>query len=462
MRKRTAGYIRVSTQEQKLHGISLDAQKSKLEEYAKAHALDIVEWYADEGISGKKPISKRPALQRMIADAEQGLFEHIIFIKLDRFFRSVAEYHECMKRLGAVTWDATEEKYDISTANGRAFVNMKLTIAELEADQTGERIKLVNEYKVKTGQPLHGSMPWSHKIVQTENGKRVIVNPDTRDGCLEVLEYFESTGLLRQTLFYARQFHDFYDLRGLKRWLTNTMLYGSYKGNDAYCEALITKERFDRVQTLLRTSPRSSKRTYKFSGLLKCPVCGKRLVGCYIREQHNGKRYEYNRYKCDYYANKRGCSYSTQLSENMVEKTLLAQLEDFIEIEPSPKFRLADEKKRHDPNKIKAELERLNYMFQKNRISVEDYDKEYSALHAKLQEKYDDSADQAKLEELQTLLDKGFYTAYQALDDKHRQIFWHSVLRGIEIEKDGRHYTITGLDFIEYGKKSRLKMCHPK
>ena len=33
---------------------------------------------------------------------------------------------------------------------------MKLTIAELEADQTSERIKLVNEYKVKTGQALTG------------------------------------------------------------------------------------------------------------------------------------------------------------------------------------------------------------------------------------------------------------------------------------------------------------------
>lgn len=133
--ERVAAYIRVSTQEQKLHGLSLDAQKEKLKEYAKKHGLKIVEWYMDEGVSGRKRIRNRPELQRMIRDAEAGKFDRIIFIKLDRFFRSVAEYHECMKRIGPVIWTATEEKYDLSTANGRAFVNMKLTICELEADQ---------------------------------------------------------------------------------------------------------------------------------------------------------------------------------------------------------------------------------------------------------------------------------------------------------------------------------------
>ena len=124
--ERCAAYIRVSTQEQKLHGLSLDAQRDKLKEYAEKNHLKIVEWYEDEGVSGRKLIKKRPELQRMINDAKDKKFERIIFIKLDRFFRSIAEYHECMKIIDPVIWTATEEKYDLSTANGRAFVNMKL------------------------------------------------------------------------------------------------------------------------------------------------------------------------------------------------------------------------------------------------------------------------------------------------------------------------------------------------
>lgn len=78
-----AAYVRVSTQEQKLHGLSLDAQKMKLTEYAEAHNMKIVEWYVDEGVSARKLIRKRPELQRMIQDAEKKKFERIIFIKLN-------------------------------------------------------------------------------------------------------------------------------------------------------------------------------------------------------------------------------------------------------------------------------------------------------------------------------------------------------------------------------------------
>ena len=74
----------------------------------------------------------------------------------------------------SVIWTATEEKYDLSNANGRAFVNMKLTIAELEADTTGERIKIVNDYKVKSGMPLGGTrcMPFCYAVEPvSEDGK---------------------------------------------------------------------------------------------------------------------------------------------------------------------------------------------------------------------------------------------------------------------------------------------------
>ena len=78
-----AAYVRVSTAEQKMHGLSIDSQKDKLREYADNHNMKIVDWYIDEGVSGRKPISKRPELQRMVQDAERGRFKRIIFIKLD-------------------------------------------------------------------------------------------------------------------------------------------------------------------------------------------------------------------------------------------------------------------------------------------------------------------------------------------------------------------------------------------
>jgi len=86
--ERVAAYVRVSHQEQKLHGLSLDAQKMKLTEYAEKNHMKIVEWYVDEGVSGRKLIRNRPELQRMIHDAEESRFDRIIFI-LMLFFNGI-------------------------------------------------------------------------------------------------------------------------------------------------------------------------------------------------------------------------------------------------------------------------------------------------------------------------------------------------------------------------------------
>ena len=235
-----AAYVRVSTTEQKLHGLSLDAQKMKLTEYAEAHNMRIVEWYIDEGVSARKLIRKRPELQRMIQDAESRKFERIIFIKLDRFFRSVAEYHECMKRISPVVWTTTEEKYDLSTAQGRMLVNMKLTIAEMEADMAGERVDLVNEYKVSTGQPLSGSMPFGFKIVTDQNTgrKKIIKDPDCADIIEDMIQHYMTHQSKKGTVVYAKTAHHVsISHDSLTRLLTNTMLKGEYRDNPKYCEA---------------------------------------------------------------------------------------------------------------------------------------------------------------------------------------------------------------------------------
>ena len=43
--ERVAAYVRVSTQEQKLHGLSLDAQKMKLTDYAEKNKMKIFHFF---------------------------------------------------------------------------------------------------------------------------------------------------------------------------------------------------------------------------------------------------------------------------------------------------------------------------------------------------------------------------------------------------------------------------------
>ena len=68
MKKRVALYVRVSTQEQKKHGLSVDSQIAALEEYCAEKKYTVVDVYNDAGISARKKYTKRPGLLRLLND----------------------------------------------------------------------------------------------------------------------------------------------------------------------------------------------------------------------------------------------------------------------------------------------------------------------------------------------------------------------------------------------------------
>ncbi len=457
-----AAYVRVSTQEQKLHGLSLDAQKMKLTEYAKAHNMKIVEWYMDEGVSGRKLIRNRPELQRMIQDAEKKKFQRIIFIKLDRFFRSVAEYHECMKRISPVTWTTTEEEYDLTTANGRMLVNMKLTIAELEADQTGERINIVNEYKVSTGQPLTSSMPFCYTIAKNEQTgrKEVVKDPETQEIMEDILEHFQRHQSIHKTVLYVNGKYKLNILyRTISDVLKNPLLCGEYRGNLTYIQdPYIDRETFDRIQSMIKrnTKQNTVNRHYLFGGLIRCPYCGTVMRGTAIyNKSRYGKTYIYKMYRCSKWATSRLCNYNKAVNENTMEKMMLAEIEQYfldaklkaVEIQESDAFRLPQ----ISIDDINAQIDRLNYSWQTGKIrTAEQYEKDYADLMKKLEEA---KAEQVEFvakdfSKIESILMSGWKDIYNALDDEHKRAFWRSFVAKIEIDWMSEPKKITRVTFF--------------
>ena len=143
--KHVLGYVRVSTEEQAIHGLSIEAQTAALEDWAKSSGCKLLGIYTDAGISARKPASKRPALQQLLNDVRGGKGDLIVFTKLDRWFRNIAEYYKVQEVLEQhhVDWKTIQEDYDTSTASGRLKVNIMLSVAQDEADRTSERIKAV-------------------------------------------------------------------------------------------------------------------------------------------------------------------------------------------------------------------------------------------------------------------------------------------------------------------------------
>ena len=105
--KRVACYVRVSTDEQKKHGLSVDNQISALEAFCKEKGYIVQGIYNDAGISARKSYRKRPALLQLLEDCKKGQIDLIIFTKLDRWFRSVGDYYEVQTQL---------EKYNVPSS----------------------------------------------------------------------------------------------------------------------------------------------------------------------------------------------------------------------------------------------------------------------------------------------------------------------------------------------------------
>lgn len=443
-----AAYVRVSTQEQKLHGLSLDAQKMKLTEYAEKNNMKIVEWYVDEGVSGRKLIKNRPELQRMIQDAEKGKFERIIFIKLDRFFRSVAEYHECMKRIAPVLWSTTEEEYDLTTANGRMLVNMKLTIAEMEADQTGERIKIVNDYKVQTGQPLVGkvSLPFGFNIeTDKETGrKKVIRDPEEEPILRDILDHYMTHQSKKKTLTYLHAKHHISMLQtSLSNLLANPMLYGAYRDNPSYCEAYIDKDTFDRIQEISSRNIKENtaeNRAYIFAGLIKCPECGTLLKGHIQHSKTKKGKLMYKKYRCGLHHVNKSCPFPKAVNENVLEKMMLANIEEYLTDAKVRAEKITDSGAAkipvHNIEEIHGQIDRLNYSWQTGKIrTVEQYETDYAELMDKL-EKAEAERGEITIKDfskIEAVLHDGWKVIYDNLDDAHKRAFWRSFVQSIEI-----------------------------
>ena len=183
---RVALYIRVSGEEQKMHGLSLEAQQERLEKFARERGWLISGIYIDAAKTARKHLHKRTEFQRMIEAVKRNEVDILLFCRLDRWFRSVADYYKIMEILQAhnCEWLTTDEEYDTTTANGRLYINVKLSIAQNEADIDGERIDVVFDSKIAHGTVVSGNCPFGFRVNEE---KRLEILRDPRTGAFGVM-----------------------------------------------------------------------------------------------------------------------------------------------------------------------------------------------------------------------------------------------------------------------------------
>jgi|SRR5215831_3267531 len=132
--KRVALYVRVSTGEQ-----NADLQVNELTEYAAFRKWERVETYADK-MSGAK--DRRPALDRLMAEAKRGKFDAVAVWRFDRFARSTSHLLRALEEFAALGIDfvSLKESIDTSTPTGKMIFTVLAAVAELERSTIRERV----------------------------------------------------------------------------------------------------------------------------------------------------------------------------------------------------------------------------------------------------------------------------------------------------------------------------------
>ena len=439
-------FERVSTEEQSRFGFSILSQKEALEEYCVNNKIKIVDHYCDEGVSAGKPYSKRPEMKRLLDDVQAGKIDVILFTRLDRWFRNVSEYFKVQEILDRhkVEWKAIWEDYDTTTANGRMAITIFLAIAQNEREKTAERIKSVFESKRRRKESFFGetATPVGYKEERDENGvMRLVKDPELQPA----LEAFWDIAVKYQNINKAAKHVTLeYGLtRAKHKWyeLSKKEIYtGTYKGVENYCPAYVSREDWLALHNKGAIKQTRNDRIYLFTGLIKCPKCGRNMSSKYCKQvRPNGDVKEYYSYRCPHNELKL-CDNKYSISQIKTEAWLLDHLEDLLKLEiERVEVEMAKPKTKANVNikALKEQLRRLDVVYMAGNKTDEEYLKEQRELKDAIEKAKKDSPEELEDRDLSILketLNSDFRTIYQTLDMEDRRGFWRYIIKEIHVK----------------------------
>lgn len=164
MPTRAVAYIRVSTEKQADGGVSLEAQRVKVQQYAALYDLELVAVVEDGGASAKT--LDRPGLSRALAMLDAGGAEALLVAKLDRLTRSVRDLDTLITRYfesGRFALLSVGENIDTRSAAGRLVLNILASVSQWEREAIGERTATALAHKKARGERV-GQVPFGYRV----------------------------------------------------------------------------------------------------------------------------------------------------------------------------------------------------------------------------------------------------------------------------------------------------------
>ncbi|MCR9195132.1 MAG: recombinase family protein [Hyphomonas sp.] len=320
--KQCFGYLRVSTTKQG-DGVSLDAQKAFITDYATRNQITITQWFEEKETAAKQG---RPAFNAMVAAINRGKAVGFIAHKIDRSARNFADW----AKIGDLSDAGYEvhfaaETLDFRSRGGRLSADMQAVIATDYIRNLREEVR-----KGIDGRLKQGLYPFKAPCGYLDNGRG---KPKTLDP--------ERAPLVKELFdLYASGNHSIRSLRSemIRRGLTSRTGRPPSKrqieailANPFYCgiihikrtgatyegihEPLISVALFDRVQAVKsgKAGKKVTRHNHMFRGLFRCASCRRSM----IPERQKGRVY----YRCQV----RSCP-TTTMREDMIEDRIIDAL----------------------------------------------------------------------------------------------------------------------------------------
>jgi site-specific DNA recombinase len=313
--KRCAIYTRKSTDEGlDMKFNSLDAQWESCSSYIRSMSglgwRLIEKHYDDGGFSGGN--TQRPALTELLKDIENDMIDIVVVYKIDRFSRKLTDFVTLFKTFEQhhVSFVSVTQQIDTSSAMGRMMLNVLMSFAQFEREQSADRVRDKMYATKKKGMWVGGSRPYGYKIVD----KQLKIDPMEAPAVQMAFERYAATGSSFQVAnelnasSYKRPEGCVWVSRHVMKILKNPLYIGKvvYQRTgevfDGIHDPLISQERYDYVNEMIKKrggGPRKGREPMfsPLTGLLRCGKCGRAMVPTTSRcKPGTLKRYFY--YRC--------------------------------------------------------------------------------------------------------------------------------------------------------------------
>ena len=313
--KNRISYIRVSTEEQKKMGYSLEHQSMVMGKYCEIRNGKLLKEFAD---NHSAKTFDRPEWNKLMAyvKANKNIVDEIIFLRWDRFSRNIKEALEIIAELRkyGVTVNAVEQPLDLDNCEAKIMLSLYLSIGEVENDKNSIRTTEATR-KAKLEGCWMGSAPLGYDNYRIGKHATLIPNEKAvhvKKAFQEVTKNVYSIDEVRKQMIAKKEIT--LSKQAFLNMLRNIVYIGKifvseYKKEASIIvkgqhEALISDAVFYSVQEVLAgkkkkyISKRSIDEIVYLRNHLLCPKCGRKMTGSL--STNGSKTAKIGYYHCQY------------------------------------------------------------------------------------------------------------------------------------------------------------------